>query len=299
MRKAIAILITVFIAAALAGCGSGRAVSDLSKVKLEDIEKANEGSKLLEDHDSVSYKMEFHGDDGKVTEEAILLKNGDGYDYHVRMENSGNYRDEVYKDSFLYAEYGGSDSGLSYEVYWFMDGVFDTFMKESVSGFLVNGTEDLEITKREEGDGFVSVTAQVDEGDNVSEEYDFFYEYVMDKESLEINQFVGYTLDKEETRSVQSFAEVSYDKSYKEPSFVKKLEKPSKMRTVTIVIDPGTEGEKTEKLEISAQAAFDVVPKDGYTAYADKEGKKEYTADSDTVSEAGTFNNLIVYMIKE
>lgn len=299
MRKGITFVITVLMAAALAGCAGGKAVGDLSKVQLEDIEKANEGGKLLEEHGSISYKMEFRGESGKVTEKAILSKNGDGYDYHVKMESSGDYREEVYKDNYMYAEYGGSDSGISYDVYWFMDGMFDEFMKESVAGFLVDGTEGLEITKREEKNNFMSVTAQVDEGDNVSEEYDFFYEYVMDKDSLEITQFVGYSLDQEESKSVQSFAEVYYDESYSEPSFVKKLEKPSKKRTVTIVTDPGESNEKTTKLEISAQASFDVALKDGYTAYTDKAGTKEYTAQSDTLLDSGVFDDLKLYLIKE
>lgn len=295
MRKAIALfMITMLMAATLAGCGK-----DLSKIKLEDIEKANEGSKLLEDHSSVSYKMEIRGESGKVTEEATLSKNDDGYDYYVRMETFGEYREEVYKDNYMYAEYGGNDSGIYYEVYWYMDGVFDEFMKESVTGFLVDGTEGLEITKREEEDNFMSVTAQMDEGDNVSEEYDFFYEYVMDKDSLEINQFVGYSLDQEESKYVHSFAEVNYDESYNEPSFVKKLEKPSKKRTVTIVTSPGKSDEKTTKLEISAQAAFDVMLKDGYTAYMDKAGTKEYTAQSDTLLDSGVFDDLKLYLIKE
>ncbi len=296
MRRVIAFMMTVLMVAALAGCTEK---VDLSEVKLEDIEKANKGSRLLEDHSSVSYKMEFRGEEGKVTEEAILSKKDDGHDYYVKMQSSGDFREEVYKDNFLYAEYGGNDDGVNYEVNWFMDGLFDEFMEESIAGFLVNGTDGLEITKREEKENFMSVTAQVDEGDNVSEEYDFFYEYVMDKDNLEITQFVGYSLDQEKEQSIQSFAEVSYDESYEEPAFLAKLEKPSKKRTVTIVMNPGKSNEKTTKLEISAQAVFDVALKDGYGVYTDKEGTKEYTKQSDRLLESGMYDDLKLYLVKE
>lgn len=327
MKKQIAaVTITLVMATGLTACSS-KVVGDLSKVTLEDIEKANTGEALLGRHDTAQYTMEIHEQGGKMTETAIMAKDGDDYKYFIKLEDSENYRQEVFKDGYIYSEYGSTSDGVEYAVCWFMDEKeYDSYLKECVDGFLVSGVEGLDITKleyiddgkkvdvtvengkvkeeksqdaskEEEELAYLSVIAQIDEADNESEEYDYFYEYVTNTDDLEINQFLAYAEDEEEEQSMMSFAEVTYDEEYKEPSFVSKLQKDDK-RTVTVVVDPGTGSEKSHKVEIAGCAIFDAILSEGYTLYSDKEGKTEFVIGQETPGDNGKYPDMTVYAIK-
>lgn len=296
-RKIAAIMMTATLAAALTACGDKAVVEDLSKVTLKDIEKANAGSALLDNHDTVKYKMEIHEEGSKMTEEAMLTEDDGEYGYVVKVEDSENYRNEVFKDGYVYSEYG-STAGLEYAVCWFMEGEYDKYLEESTEAFLVAGTDGLEITDVLEEEGYVSVTAQLDEGDNISTEYDFFYEYVMDKTSLEINQFVAYAKDASDEQSISSFAEITYDEEYSEPSFVNKLQKEESKRTVTVVVDPGKKSEKKIEVEIAAYAIFDAVLSDGYELYSDKDGEDAFTIGDESPDDKGNYSDMTLYAIK-
>ena len=141
----------------LAGCGEKSVVEDMNKVSLEDIEKANKGDQLLENHKTISYKMELREEGTKMTEEAVLAKEDGEYCYATRLEDSEVYKNEVFKEGRMYASYGSS-SGVEYAVYWFMDGEYESYLKGNVDGFLVSSTERLDITRREIEDDLVSVS---------------------------------------------------------------------------------------------------------------------------------------------
>lgn len=313
-KKITALCLAAVLAMGLTACGE-KSVEELQKITLEDIEKANMGDALLDNHDSVQYRMEIHQEGTKMTEYATIAKDGDDYIYSVKMEDTENYRTEVFKDGYIYSEYGGTD-GLGYAVCWFMDEEYDAYLNDCVQGFLVGDMTGLDIVKTEvskdgkingkEVEGmsdakkqleYVSVTAQIDEGDNVSEEYDYFYEYIMDTETLEIDQFLAYGVDTEDEEALNSFAQITYDEEYSEPSFVNKLEKEDK-RTVTIVVDPGKSSEKKHTVEIAACAEFDAVLSDGYVLYSDKDGKTEYTVGSESLNEEGNYSDMTVYAIR-
>lgn len=283
------------LAAALTGCSEER---DLSGIQLEDIQEVNEGAKLLDNHDTVSYKMEMRDENGKMTEEAMLGKDGDDTLYQMKVsESSTVYRQEVMKDGWLYSQMVDGDD-ISYEVCLFVDDEFDENLKEYVRAFLVSDVDGLDITQREDAEEYYSITAQVDEGDNVSEEYDYFYEYIMNKESLEIDQFVAYALDADKKQDVISFAQVMYDEEYSEPSFVNELEKPDKTRTVTLVADPGTSEEKKTTHKIAKNALFDVIVPEEYGVYTDSQGTKEYDVSEVEPEEDGNYEDITLYFIK-
>ncbi len=326
-KKMTAVTLTVVLATGLTAC-SGRVVGDLSKITLKDIEKANAGEALLDNHDSMQYRMEMHEDGSKLTEQVFIAKDGKDYNYYSRLEDSENYREEVFKDGYIYSEYGNTSDGLEYGVCWFMDeSDYDAYLQQSVDAFLMSGTEGLDITKieyiedgkagtitmkdgkvtdekvedadeNEEEMEFVSVSAQIDEGDNVSTEYDYFYEYVMNADNLEINQFLAYAMNlEEEEQELMSFAEVTYDEQYSEPSFVSKLQKEDK-RTVTVIVNPGEGSEKKHTVEIAKCAVFDAVLSEGYELYSDKEGKNVFEIGSETPGEDGTYSDMTVYAMK-
>lgn len=313
-KQMTAIILTAVLAAGLTGCG-GNSADELQNITLEDIEKANKGDALLKNHDSVQYRMEIHQEGSKMTEYASIAKAGDEYLYAVKLEDTENYRTEVLKDGYIYSEYGSTD-GLGYAVCWCMDDEYETYLDECIQGFLVPDVEGLDITKVEVSkDGkingediegmsdaekeleYVSVTAQLDEGDNVSDEYDYFYEYIMNTDSLEIDQFMAYGVDTEGEETLNSFAQISYDSDYSEPSFVSKLQKEDK-RTVTIIADPGKSSEKKYTAEIAVCAEFDAILSDGYQLYSDKNGKTEYTVGDESLNEDGEYSDLTVYAIR-
>ena len=246
----------------------------------------------------VSYKMEFRDSDGKMTEEASLAKDGKDTVYQVKLSQSSTYnRTEVYKDGWSYSEFvDGGD--ITHEVFWYMDGEYDAELEQYVDAFLVDGVDGLEIKDREEGEDYYSIKAQVDEGDNVSEEYDYFYEYVVDKSSLEIDQYVAYALDSDEKQNVMSFAQVTYDDKYSEPAFVKSLQNADKTRTVTIVTDPGTSSEKKTEVKIASTALFDAVVADGYGVYTDRDGRQQYDETSQEADQDGNYEDITLYVIK-
>lgn len=328
MKKTVAAALTVVLAAGLTACGT-RVVSNLEEVTLEDIEKANAGEALLSNHDTMQYKMELHESGSKYTEQVFIEKKDKEYNYYSRLEDSDNYREEVFKDGMIYSEYGNTTSGLEYSVCWFMrESDYDSYLKNNVDTFLVSDMEGLDISKIEyvvdetsatlsvkngkvtdrtqekvDKDKFkmeyLSVTAQLDEGDNVSEDYDYFYEYVMNVDNLEINQFLAYAVDVEEDeQELMSFAEVTYDEAYQEPSFVNKLRKADK-RTVTVIADPNTDDEKKYSVEIANNAVFDAVLPDGYELYTDKDGKSVFEIGSESLGENGSYPDMKVYAIKE
>lgn len=295
MKRAAAFIMSMVLAAGLAGCGTEK---DLSKVELTDIQEANQGEKLLENHGVVSYKMEFRDSDGKMTEEASLVKDGKDTVYQVKLSQSSTYnRTEVYKDGWSYSEFVDGED-ITHEVFWYMDGEYDAELKQYVDAFLVDGVDGLEIKEREEGENYYSIKAQVDEGDNVSEEYDYFYEYVVDKSSLEIDQYVAYALDSDEKQNVMSFAEVTYDDKYSEPDFVKSLQNAEKTRTVTIITDPGTSSEKKTEVKIASTALFDAVVADGYGVYTDRDGRQQYDETSQEADQNGNYEDITLYLIK-
>lgn len=296
MKKIAAVAMAAMVMVSLTACGDKSAEKDLSKVTLEDIEKANNGENLLDNYKSVQYKMQITEEDGQYIEEAAVTEIDGEYCYSVKLEDTEAYRNEVFKDGYIYSAYGDTD-GVEYAVCWFMDGEYENYLNECVQGFLVADTEALEITEVLEKEDYVSVTAQIDEGDNVSEEYDYFYEYVMDKEDLSITQFVAYATNADEEKSLSSFAEVTYDEEFTVPSFVNTLQKAD-TRTVKVIVDPGKDSEKVHEVKIAGTAVFDAVLSDGYTLYSDKNGKTEYTFGQESPGEKGNYPDMTVYAIK-
>lgn len=295
-KKILSVGLTTILALGLVACDKN-ALDDLSKVTLEDIQEANKGDQLLKNYDSIQYQMEIHSDGGKYTEKAGVAKVDGEYCYTVRLEDSEAFRTETCKDGFIFAEYGDLD-GAEYSTIWCMDGEYDAYLKECVEGFLVADVDDLDITEVLEEDDYVSVTAQVDEGDNVSEEYDYFYEYVMDKSDLSVSQFVAYSVDQEKEKSIMSFAEVSYGEKFEVPSCVAKLQK-EEQRTVKVVVDPGKSTEKTYEVKIAGTSAFDALLTDGYMLYTDKKGESMYEVGSEVPGENGMYSDMTVYAIND
>lgn len=312
-KKIVAVTMATMLAVALPACSKKEentpVVEDLSKVTLADIEKANAGETLVDKYKSVAYKMEIRDTD-KYTEEAAIAKKDGKYCYTVTLEDSEAYRTETFKDGYMYSEYGNTN-GVEHSVCWFMDGEYDAYLNSCVENFIVGTTDDQKITEIITEKDYVSVTAQVDEGDNVSAEYDFYCEYVMDKTTLEVNQFLAYMVSSGETStddkssteeegemSISTFAEVTYDEEYKEPSYVKKLQDEEK-RTVTLIVDPGTDSEKSHKIEIAGTAIFDAVLADGYELYSDAKGNTVYEIGSELPETDGTYSDMTVYAMKQ
>lgn len=284
------------IAAAMCLSGCSGAV-DIDKVTLEDIKEANSGKAIMENHDSVSYKMELRDEDGKFVEEAALYKEDDEICWLMQVSEGEDYMNMLLKDGFIFTELSNSE-GIRYDVCWLMGGRFEEYVDENMQSFLIDDVDKLKITEREEKEDYISVTALMDEGDNVIEDYDLFYEYVMNKETLEVNQFVSYGKDEEGKKDVGSFAEVNYDEEVKEPKFAEELKNAKEKRKITLVIDDGKKTKK-ELVEISKTASFDLILEEGYEVYTDKDGVNVYSVDNDAPNGTDGYQDMTLYVKKQ
>lgn len=295
LKKVVLLGIGMAATMCFSACGSDEV--DVEKVSMKDIQKANHGEELLANHDSVSYKMETRDEKGKFMEEAYLYEEDDKVRYLLEVSEGEDYMNMLLKDGYIYTELSNS-AGVHYDVCWLMGKQYDNYVDENIRAFLIDEVDGLEIKKREESEDYISVTALVDAGDNAMEDYDMYYEYVMNKETLEVNQFVSYGMGSDKKKDIGSFAQISYDEEVEEPDFVSDLEDSEKKRTITLVIDDG-KSTKEEVLKTASTASFDLILEDGYEVYTDKECTKTYSVDNDMPAGTKGYQDMTLYIKKQ
>lgn len=79
------------------------------------------------------------------------------------------------------------------------------------------------------------------------------------------------------------------------PEFMAEFRNPSRSKTVTLVFDPGDEEEQKAYLEMPANAMFETMDEDFYTAYVDPDGTMPYDASSSKRQP----KNLTLYLYRE
>lgn len=311
--------IAVLSVAGFAGCGkketvsnstsdgnsvsSGAVLTDSSELTYDMLYEANNGYKLLEQYKSVEYQLTTYLGVAESEENVIqsvetwdLFKNGE--EYIISMSSDlGKY--EVFMNGTSY--YKDESSNIDNPIYhkgWFMEGAYDEYMKESISGFLVSQASEEDFDKITEKEDTYEILSYV--GENEGERY--YYRYSVDKKTLQIQSYeavIMKTVDLKTEEIVVAKGMVIYDKEVEMPKFMDEIDKAkTNKRTVTIhKIDKA--GEKDIVVELPDNTTLAVGLLDGYGLYLDEKGTVEFDDTNTELNEVRVYPDTVCYLMPE
>lgn len=295
-------------AAALAGCGSkekkdadnpAENVEKAEDVTYDALFESNKGSRLLEKYDSVQYVYTTGTGESEQSENWALWKEGEDY---VITQNSTVGESMVYKNGSCYYEDASDPENVLHSMGWFMDGVYEEYVKSLADEFLINNKSDEDFDSvEEEGNQYVILSSVGSQGDS-----SYFYRYTVDKETLEIQKFEAIIKtangeNKEADEQIVAQGIVSYNAECQIPAYVTELENAEKSRTIKITIDPSLDTEKVVEVKLPANVTLLALMKDSYGLYKDtNENANSEFDDAETPQNSdGSYKDVEVYCISD
>lgn len=295
----------------LSACGNKASVSvsvsepekSVGSISADDLNydalyEANEGHALLERHNSVEYEVSTVTDyesDGKTPvlskETWSLYKDGEQYVLQKNMENGQCL---VYANGTCYFEDASQDrKHPKLGKGWFMDWVYDEYINTGVRDFLISGTSEEDFDEVEEKDGNFYVLSYV----GTLDEERYYYRYVVDGESLEIQSYEAVIMknvnDRDEEEIV-AWGKVSYDKKKSLPGFVARID-GSKAKERRIKINVILEdGKRNPPVVCTIPGDVFLITGlwDGYGAFRDEAGEDIFDDSTTPVNEKGLYPDV-------
>lgn len=279
-RKILFAVLLSFLLATTAGCGNKETTGEKQKpekeemdaLTMETIYEANTKEQLLKTHDNLLIE---DMDGQRYVDENKYYEKSQGEE--VVFSGDVSYVRQEEKDGIWL---GFDDSHLRYEDYNNLF-FFEEFYRYE------------EIVKEEEKEGQLIVKTRIPNDvvlefgaglEDIKEGQFYENEYVLDKKTLEVQKVSAFKCMENEKPAEVNTCEVNYDEE--EPlevqEFYETMQDTQKMRTITIVLEPGSIAEQSFERRVERGEDFYMdLPDDYYEVYTDKEMTRNFTGSTD------------------
>ena len=288
----------LYILSGILACG----FMTVTPVFAQETENSSENVQMSESEetqDDILSQMEAAN-----TLEAVLEKNGEIGIHTIYYDNQGaeTYSDYVYlgENTFVYENSDGdvdiiqdgegygfsSESNLPYRYCFIDDASYEEFLKQNQSNYISSDFSGETLVSEEAEDGVVVVTTEVS-GDQVKDSYaSLLYQegdglrfiYTVDEATHILQSQECCEVSEDGTEFLLSSTTVDTEPDVYEASqdLMDQLDNEDS-RTVTFVIDPGTDQERTLEMSVGKGCAVTLVQPEGYTGlYTDEACTQEY-----------------------